>query len=81
MSNLEAYCDRQTPDSCGIVEETIGANRKVVKSMTKVLSMLNNHVGAANDKSKKTCGDANKALGGARKGIVFQELHVARCHV
>ena len=35
MSDLTVCPDRQTPDSCGLVEETIGANRKAIQLIKK----------------------------------------------
>ena len=36
MSDLEAWYDRQLPELCGLVEESLGANTKVCKLVSKV---------------------------------------------
>ena len=52
VSDLEASYDRQLPELCGLVEESLGANRKVVKLVSKVLPRLEQHVGTVNGISK-----------------------------
>ena len=53
LSYLEACYDRKIAELCGIVEETLGVNRKKVKLNTKVLPRLEHHVATANRVSKK----------------------------
>ena len=52
-SDLEAWYDRQFPELCGLVEESIGANRKAVKLLTKVCPRLECHVGKVNGVSNE----------------------------
>ena len=51
-SDLEACYDRQSPELCGLIEEYLGANRKVVKLVSKVLPRFEHHVGTVNGVSK-----------------------------
>ena len=48
ISDLEACHDRKILELCGLVEESIEANRKVIKLLTKVLPRFENHAGTAN---------------------------------
>ena len=52
MSDLEACYDSQMTELCGLVEESIGANQKVVKLLKKVLPRFEYHVGIANGVSR-----------------------------
>ena len=52
ISYLEACYDWKTPELCALVEETIGANRKAIKIIKKVLPRLEHHVRMANGVSK-----------------------------
>ena len=56
MSDLEAYCDRQTQESCGSVEESMCASRKAVKLVTNVLPRFEHHAGTVDGVSKEKCG-------------------------
>ena len=47
-SDLEACCDTQIPELCGLAEDSIGANRKVINLLTKVLPRLEHHSGTVN---------------------------------
>ena len=53
MADLEYYYDRKIPELCGLVEESIGSNRKLIKVLIKELSMLENHTGMFNGVSKE----------------------------
>ena len=55
--DLEACYDRQIPELCGLVEESIGANRKLVKLLTKLLPRFEHHVGTVNGVSIKNMED------------------------
>ena len=70
MSDLEACYDRQTPELCGLVEGSIGANRKAVKLLTKVFPKLDHHVGAVNRVSKEKYGGSKGLLGGTGQGSI-----------
>ena len=47
-SDLEACYDRKIPELCGLVEESIGANHKVINLLTKVSLRLEHHAGTVN---------------------------------
>ena len=53
--DLETCCDRQISELCGLVEESIGANRKVIKLLTMVLPRCEHLVGTANSASTDKC--------------------------
>ena len=69
--DLEACYDRQLPELCSLVEESVGANRKVVKLVTKVLPRVEHHVGTVNGVSKEKYGGEKYLLGGTGQGNVF----------
>ena len=71
MSDLEAFYDRQLPELCGLVEESLGANRKVVTLVSKVLTRLEHHVGTVNGVSKDKHGGEKDVLGRIGQGNVF----------
>ena len=52
MSDLEVCCDRQMPELCGLVQESIVANRKAVIILTKVFPRLDHHMGKVNEVSR-----------------------------
>ena len=80
MSNLEASYDRQIPELHGLVEESIGANIKVINLLTKVLPRLEHNVGTANGVSKDNYGGKKELLGGTRQGNIFQEWNAEMFH-
>ena len=43
MSDLESCYDSKIPELCGLVEEPIRANRKLINFLTKVLPRLEHH--------------------------------------
>ena len=55
-SDLEACYDRQLPELCGLVEESLGANRKVCKLVSKILPRLEHCIGTINGVSKNKHG-------------------------
>ena len=71
MSSLEACYDRQIPDSCGLVEESIGDNRKVINLLTKVLPIFKQYVVTANGVSKENYGGKSELLGGKGQSNIF----------
>ena len=83
MSDLEACCDRQAPELCGLVEDSIGTNRKAVKLLTKSLPTLEYHVGIANGVSEEKHGGVIELLDGTGQGHVFRSSTWRRvmCHV
>ena len=64
MSDLEAYYDRQIPELCGLMEETVRATKKAVKLITKVLTLMKNHAGTANRVSAKSYCGKKMLIGG-----------------
>ena len=64
VSDLEACCDRQLPNIGGIVEESISANREVIKLITKVLPRYNHFIGTKHGVSKDSYSRMNEYLGG-----------------
>ena len=64
VSDLEVHYDRQLPELCGLVEESLGANRKVCKLMSKVFPRLEHHIGTVNSVSKNKHGGEIDMLGG-----------------
>ena len=80
-SDLEACYDRQFPELCGLVEESLGANRKVVKLVAKVLPRFEHHVGSVNGVRKDKHGGEKGMLGGTGQGKMFLEQLVEMCHV
>ena len=71
VSDLESCYDRQLPELFGLVEESLGANRKVVKLVAKVLPSFEHHVGTVNSVSKDIHGGQKDMLGGIGQGDVF----------
>ena len=63
MSDLEAWCDWKIPELCGLVEESMGPKRKVIKVLTKVLPRLDHHFGIVNGVSKEKYGGNNDLWG------------------
>ena len=61
-SDLEDCYDRKTTELCGLVEESIGGNRKVINLLTKVLPRLEHHVGTINGISADEHGGENDLL-------------------
>ena len=71
MSDLEACYDIHITESCGLVEESIESNRKVIHLLTKLLPRLEHHVGAFNGISADEHGSKNNLLGGIGQGDIF----------
>ena len=81
MSDHEACYDRQIPELCGLVEESIGANRKAVELLTKALPRLEHHVGTVNGVSTEKYGRETELLGGTGHVNIFREHHAEMQHV
>ena len=78
ISYLEACCDRQMPELCGVVEEIIWANRKAAKWITKELPRIKHYVGTANRTITKIRRDENELLEGTGQGNFFRS-NMWRC--
>ena len=74
VSDLEVHYDRQLPELCGLVEESLGANRKVCKLVSKVLPRLENCIGTVNGVSKNKYEGKKDTLGGNGQGNAFSEV-------
>ena len=73
VSDLEACYDKKLPELCGLVEESLATNRKVVQLVSKVLPRLEHHVGTVNGVSKDKHGGKKDTSCGTGQGNVFLE--------
>ena len=71
MSDLEACYDVQIPELCGLVEEQIGVNRKLINLLTKALPRFEHNAGMVNGVSVDEHSGKHYLLGGIEQGNIF----------
>ena len=71
ISDLEACYNKKLPKIGGLVEETMGANRKMMIILSKVFPKCYNCMGTAHRIGERYYGGVKNFLGATGQGIFF----------